>query len=68
MMHNRKITEIQRKYQEDMEDIGLAHSATAAQPDVDAIIEADRRVNRNAAVERGKEAMTRLKESAQVKQ
>ena len=65
-MHERKIAEIQRKYQEDMEDIGLAHTAAAMQPDANAIIEVDRQKNRVAAAERGKEAAQRLKEAATV--
>ncbi|XP_015121595.1 serine/arginine repetitive matrix protein 2 [Diachasma alloeum] len=63
-MHDKKIMEIQQKYQEDMEDIGLAHTSAAAQPDVEIILESGRRKNQLAAAERGKEASQRLKESA----
>ncbi|XP_033227539.1 uncharacterized protein LOC117179643 [Belonocnema kinseyi] len=62
-MHDRKILEMQRKYQEDMEDIGQAHLAATVQPDVDAIIESEKRRNRAVALERGREAAQRLKDS-----
>uniref|UniRef100_A0A0C9QRA4 K1731 protein n=1 Tax=Fopius arisanus TaxID=64838 RepID=A0A0C9QRA4_9HYME len=63
-MHEQKVMGIQQKYQEDMEDIGLAHMSAAAQPDVEIILESGRRKNQLAAAERGKEASQRLKESA----
>ncbi|XP_043276151.1 serine-rich adhesin for platelets-like [Venturia canescens] len=64
-MHDMKIMEIQRKLQEDMDDIGLAHNSAALQPNVDEIITADQQHNRICATERGKEAMQRLKECSQ---
>ncbi|XP_063974108.1 uncharacterized protein LOC135160907 [Diachasmimorpha longicaudata] len=63
-MHDKKIMEIQQKYQEDMEDIGLAHASAAAQPDVEVILETERRKNQLAAAARGREASQQLKESA----
>lgn len=65
-MHDRKILEMQRKYQEDMEDIGQAHLAATLQPDVDAIIESEKRRNRAVALERGREAAQRLKDAEMV--
>ncbi|XP_012259559.2 serine-rich adhesin for platelets-like [Athalia rosae] len=65
-MHDRKIMDLQRKYQEDMEDIGRAHVSAAMQPDVEALLEMDRKKNRFIAVERGKEAAQRLRDSDQV--
>ncbi|XP_012234014.2 uncharacterized protein [Linepithema humile] len=64
-MHDRKIMEIQQKYQEDLEDIGQAHTSAALQPDVDAIIEEERRKDRAVALKRGKDAAECLKEAKQ---
>lgn len=64
-MHDQKIMDLQRKYQEDMEDIGRAHVSASLQPDVEASLELDKRKNRFVAVERGREALQRLKESNQ---
>ncbi|XP_046742128.1 uncharacterized protein LOC124408891 [Diprion similis] len=65
-MHDQKIMDLQRKYQEDMEDIGRAHASAALQPDVETLLEADRKKNRLIAAERGREARQRLKDSTQV--
>ena len=65
-MHDRKIMEIQRKYQEDMEDIGQAHLAATHQPDVAEIIESEKRKNRAAALERGREAAQKLRDAEMV--
>lgn len=65
-IHDQKIMNLQRKYQEDMEDIGRAHASASIQPDVKASIEIEKKKNRFVALERGKEAMHRLKESNQV--
>lgn len=62
-MHDRKIMDMQQKYQEDMEDIGQAHLAATFQPDVDAIIEAEARRNRALAIERGREAAQKFKDA-----
>lgn len=67
-MHDRKIMEIQQKYQEDLEDIGQAHASAASQPDIDVIIEEEARKDRAVALKRGKDAMQRLKEAKQVTQ
>ncbi|KAG7208816.1 hypothetical protein KM043_015006 [Ampulex compressa] len=65
-MHNRKIMEIQQKYQEDMADIGLAHTSAALQPDADVIIENEREKNKAIAIMRGKQAMHCVREAQQV--
>lgn len=65
-MHDRKIMEIQQKYQEDLEDIGQAHASAASQPDIDAIMEEEGRKDRAMALKRGKDAIQRLKEGKQV--
>ncbi|XP_011176139.2 uncharacterized protein LOC105208080 [Solenopsis invicta] len=65
-MHNRKIMDIQRKYQEDLEDIGQAHISAALQTDADAIIEEEARKNRIMAFKRGKDAAERMKEAKQI--
>ncbi|XP_046480718.1 serine-rich adhesin for platelets isoform X1 [Neodiprion pinetum] len=65
-MHDQKIMDLQRKYQEDMEDIGRAHASAALQPDVETLLEAERKKNRLIAAERGREARQRLKDSTQV--
>ncbi|XP_012537060.1 uncharacterized protein LOC105837111 [Monomorium pharaonis] len=64
-MHNRKIMDIQRKYQEDLEDIGQAHASAALQPDTDAIIEEEAKKNRIVALKRGKDAAERMRETKQ---
>ncbi|XP_014478706.1 PREDICTED: uncharacterized protein LOC106746543 [Dinoponera quadriceps] len=64
-MQNKKIMEIQEKYQEDLEDIGQAHASAALQPDADAILEEEERKARAAALKRGKEAAQRMKEIKQ---
>ena len=66
-MHDQKILEMQRKYQEDMEDIGQAHLAATLQPDVEAIIESEKRRNRVVALERGREAAQKLKDAEVVR-
>jgi len=66
-MHNRKIMELQQKYQEDLEDIGQAHALAALQPDADVIIEEERKKDRIMALKRGKEAVERMKEVKQSK-
>ncbi|XP_015594339.1 mucin-17 [Cephus cinctus] len=60
--HERKILELQSKYQEEMEDIGMAHTSAALQADVFATLEAEKKKNRAIAMERGREAMQRTKE------
>lgn len=65
-MHDRKIMEIQEKYQEDLEDIGQAHASAALQPDVNVIIEEEARKDRSMALKRGKEAVERMKETKEV--
>lgn len=65
-MHDRKIMELQQKYQEDLEDIGQAHASAALQPDADAMIEEERRKDRATALKRGKVAVERMKEARQV--
>lgn len=57
--------EIQRKYQEDLEDIGQAHASAALQPDADAIIEEEARKDRAVALKRGRDAMEHVKEVKQ---
>lgn len=64
-MHDRKIMDIQHKYQEDLEDIGQAHASAALQPDADAIMEKDGRKDRAIALKRGKEAVERMREAKQ---
>ncbi|XP_012274667.1 uncharacterized protein LOC105696631 isoform X2 [Orussus abietinus] len=64
-MHDRKIMDIQQKYQEELEDIGQAHISATLQPDAETLIEAKNRKNRVSAIERGKEAGQRLKETSQ---
>ncbi|KYM99326.1 PREDICTED: uncharacterized protein LOC108776815 [Cyphomyrmex costatus] len=65
-MHDRKIMDIQRKYQEDLEDIGQAHASAALQPDANVIIEEEERKDRIMALKRGKNAMERMKETRQI--
>lgn len=70
-LHNQKIMDIQQKYADDMEDIGLAHNSAASQlthnsADVDEALEFERRFNHNIALERGKIASQRFKDSAKV--
>lgn len=57
--------DVQRKYQEDLEDIGQAHASAALQPDADAIIEEEARRDRVMALKRGKDAVERMKEAKQ---
>ncbi|XP_072744351.1 uncharacterized protein [Anoplolepis gracilipes] len=64
-MHERKIMELQQKYEEDLEDIGQAHAFAALQPDVNIIIEEEERKDRAMALKRGKDAMERMKETKQ---
>lgn len=65
-MHDKKIMEIQEKYQEDLEDIGQAHASAALQPDADAIIAEEGRKDRAMALKRGKDAAQRIREAKQV--
>lgn len=64
-MHDRKIMDIQQKYQEDLEDIGQAHTLAALQPDVNIIIEKEERKDRAMALKRGKDAIEHMKEAKQ---
>ncbi|KYM93354.1 hypothetical protein ALC53_00291 [Atta colombica] len=65
-MHDRKIMDIQRKYQEDLEDIGQAHVSAVLQPDANTIIEEEGKKDRIMAFKRGKDAMERMKETKQI--
>ncbi|KYN10783.1 hypothetical protein ALC57_17076 [Trachymyrmex cornetzi] len=65
-MHDRKIMDIQRKYQEDLEDIGQAHASAVLQPDTNTIIEEEGKKDRVMALKRGKDAMERMKETKQI--
>jgi len=58
--------DIQRKYQEDLEDIGQAHASAAMQPDATAIVEEKGKKDRAIALKRGKDAIERMKEAKQV--
>ncbi|KYQ58501.1 hypothetical protein ALC60_02539 [Trachymyrmex zeteki] len=62
-MHDRKIMDIQRKYQEDLEDIGQAHASAALQPDANTIIKEEGKKDRVMALKRGKDAMECMKET-----
>ncbi|KAL0126218.1 hypothetical protein PUN28_004976 [Cardiocondyla obscurior] len=64
-MHDRKIMDIQNKYQEDLEDIGQAHASAALQADINVIIEEEGKKDRAMALKRGKEAMEWMKEAKQ---
>lgn len=64
-MHDKKVMEIQEKYQEDLEDIGQAHASAALQPDVNAIIEEERKA-RAMALKRAKNTAQHMKEAKQV--
>ncbi|XP_070160342.1 serine-rich adhesin for platelets [Polyergus mexicanus] len=64
-MHDRKIMDLQQKYEEDLEDIGQAHALAALQPDVNIIIEEEERKDRATALKRGKDAVERMKEIKQ---
>ncbi|XP_050465804.1 uncharacterized protein LOC126859008 isoform X1 [Cataglyphis hispanica] len=64
-MHDRKIMDLQQKYEEDLEDIGQAHALAALQPDVNIIIEEEERKDRAIALKRGKDAIERIKEAKQ---
>lgn len=64
-MHDRKIMDLQQKYEEDLEDIGQAHALAALQPDVNIIIEEEGRKDRDIALKRGKDAIERIKEAKQ---
>ncbi|KYN33824.1 hypothetical protein ALC56_11900 [Trachymyrmex septentrionalis] len=65
-MHDRKIMDIQRKYQEDLEDIGQAHASAVLQPDANTIIEEEEKKARVMALKRGKDAMEHMKETKQI--
>ncbi|XP_044014175.1 uncharacterized protein DDB_G0287625 [Aphidius gifuensis] len=70
-LHTQKIMEIQQKYENDIRDIGLAHNTAASQlehnsADVDEILDIKKNSNHTVAVERGKIASQRLKESSQI--
>lgn len=64
-MHDRKIMDMQQKYQEDLEDIGQAHVSAALQPNADAVIREEERKDRAMALKRGKDATERMKEAKQ---
>lgn len=64
-MQDRKIMDLQQKYEEDLEDIGQAHALAALQPDVNIIIEEEERKDRAMALKRGKDAVERMKEAKQ---
>ncbi|XP_057339987.1 uncharacterized protein LOC130677302 [Microplitis mediator] len=55
-MHNKKINEIHQRYQDEMDNIGLAHDSATIQPQSQVILEAEKYRNNVAAVERAKEA------------
>ncbi|XP_043796457.1 uncharacterized protein LOC122716951 isoform X3 [Apis laboriosa] len=57
--------EVQQKYQEDMADIGQAHTSAALEPDYDALIKEKQRKNKIAALKRGKEARKQIKNTQQ---
>ncbi|XP_014616747.1 PREDICTED: uncharacterized protein LOC106793955 isoform X1 [Polistes canadensis] len=63
-LHERKIMEIQEKYQEDMENIGQAHLAAVLESEALADIEDETDRNRETALKRGKEALELLKRVA----
>lgn len=65
-IYNGKIMEVQQKYQEDMADIGQAHTSAALEPDYDALIKEKQRKNKIAALKRGKEARKQIKNTQQV--
>lgn len=64
-MHDRKIMDMQQKYQEDLEDIGQAHVSAALQSNADAIIREEERKDRAMALKRGKDAIEHIKEAKQ---
>lgn len=64
-MQDRKIMDLQQKYEEDLEDIGQAHALAALQPDVNIIIEEEEKKDRAMASKRGKDAIERMKEAKQ---
>lgn len=55
-MHNKKINEIHQWYQDEMDNIGLAHDSAMIQPQSQVILEAEKYRNNVAAAERAKEA------------
>ncbi|KAH0557242.1 uncharacterized protein LOC123272156 [Cotesia glomerata] len=55
-LHNKKLNEIQQRYQDEMNNIGLAHESASIQPQSQVILEAEKYKNHAVAVERGKEA------------
>ncbi|XP_020292826.1 uncharacterized protein LOC109859220 isoform X2 [Pseudomyrmex gracilis] len=64
-IHEKKIMEVQQKYQEELDDIGQAHTSAALQPDVDEIIEEEKKTDRVMALKRGKDAIERMRETSQ---
>ncbi|CAL7941900.1 unnamed protein product [Xylocopa violacea] len=60
-IYNGKIMEVQQKYQEDMADIGQAHTCALLEPDHDMLIEEQERRNKLAAMKRGQEATKQIK-------
>ncbi|KAG8035846.1 hypothetical protein G9C98_002972 [Cotesia typhae] len=55
-LHNKKLNEIQQRYQDEMNNIGLAHESATIQPQSQVILETEKYKNHAVAVERGKEA------------
>lgn len=64
-LHERKIMEIQQRYQEDMENIGQAHLAAILESETLAGIEDETERNREVALKRGKEALEQLKRTVE---
>ncbi|XP_011883472.1 PREDICTED: uncharacterized protein LOC105570674 [Vollenhovia emeryi] len=64
-MHERKLVDMQLRYQEDLEDIGRAHACATLQPDADAMIEEEGRRDRATALRRGKDALECVREAKQ---
>lgn len=70
-MHQQKIMEIQQKYQEDMEDIGMSHAAAYAQSQLEkrqtGLCEEQREIDRLNVLRRGEEAKKIIQQSSKVK-